>query len=212
MIHLCRFIIPWQSNHQQNQRKLLENSLDRKNWFSWTTMHFSAMPYFTKKYEKICLENNTRWIKCTLNLNRVKIVGFLNHNGKFSVFNKKWTAGEEIEIEKENIREITYLFEGHHVFKEVVLSVMPSQFLNFESNSSYCSEGQMVYLKAYPYQAVEILNIGWERRGRYIKYMMPKYQVKFIYTDQFMEGYTLWLAEHELDITPNIFGDDDDDW
>lgn len=41
--------------------------------------------------------------------------------------------------------------------------------------------------------------------------MVPKYRVKFIYTDKYMQGYTMWFEEHELDITPNMFGDDDDE-
>lgn len=40
---------------------------------------------------------------------------------------------------------------------------------------------------------------------------MPKYRVRFTYTDEYMQGTNLWLEEYELDTTPNIFGDDDDD-
>ena len=69
----------------------------------------------------------------------------------------------------------------------------------------------MVYLKTYPYQAVEILKIKWDRKGRYIQYLVPKYSVRFIYSDEYMEGYTAWFEEHELDLTANVFGDDDDD-
>lgn len=40
--------------------------------------------------------------------------------------------------------------------------------------------------------------------------MVPKYRVKFICTDEYKQGYTRLFEEHELDVTPNIFGDDDD--
>lgn len=72
--------------------------------------------------------------------------------------------------------------------------------------------GQTVYIQSYPFPAVEILNIDWEKRGKYIKYLMPIYRVRYINTSGLhSRGYTTWVGEHKLDTTANLFGDDDDD-
>lgn len=61
-----------------------------------------------------------------------------------------------------------------------------------------CFEGQTVYLKKPPYKAVQILDIGFKKKGRYIKYQVIKYLVVT------RNGNTKWFDEDKLDITPNI--------
>lgn len=81
-------------------------------------------------------------------------------------------------------------------------------YVSFELHIS----GQTVYIQSFPFPAVEILDIDWERRGHYVKYLMPIYEVKYLNkTGLYKAGYRTWIKEHKLDTTANLFGDDDDD-
>lgn len=72
-------------------------------------------------------------------------------------------------------------------------------------------KGQTVYLKTYPFQSAVIIKRAYEKKGRHIRYWMPKYRVRFYYDAEYTGGTRAWFGEYQLDETPDIFGNDNDD-
>lgn len=62
-------------------------------------------------------------------------------------------------------------------------------------------------MTTFPFQEAKVLNIGWEKRHRYL---MPKYEVKFTHNGFYTKGFKMWIQQHELD-TVQSMGDKNND-
>lgn len=53
----------------------------------------------------------------------------------------------------------------------------------------------MVNLHNFPHKLIKVKKIKWEKKGKYIRYKVPKYRVEFIDSKEARK----WLKEYELE-------------
>lgn len=60
-------------------------------------------------------------------------------------------------------------------------------------------EGDIVYLGGFPHRSVKVKKIKWEKKGKHIRYKVPKYRVEFIDSKKSRR----WFKEYELESLPS---------